>query len=169
MQCTDEGPSPSLVHGSRHCGITKLSIPSELPRWILDEILELLNAKGRWAIEDISEAKSAQQLVYILKFADNQNIADNILLHSSKHNTENTNEWAVAMNSGGNRLVLRIWKGGSRWWNLNRNDNLLDMARSEIMGYKVAKKAFDKDLPRTAHGESSQDLPLGTFSGKRHC
>jgi len=139
-------PSSSLEHGSRHRGITKLSIPSELPRLILDEILDLLNANGRWVlhVEDISEAKSAQQLVYILKFADNQNSADNVLRHSSKHNTENMNEWADAMNSGKNRLVLRIWKGGSRWWNLNRNDNLLDMARSEIMGYKVAKKAFDE-------------------------
>ena len=153
------------------------------PRWVLDEILDLLEIhtgtivtehkhhgdgwdskdscmnpdrenninddnRFRWKLSDISEAKSAQQQVFILKFEDNQpNISGSMprksLPDRHRHDRVDTN-WSGAMRSGKNRLVLRIWKGGSRWWNLNRNVDHVELARSEIMGYGVAREAFEE-------------------------
>lgn len=154
---------------------------NEPPQWILDEILDLLmsrtgvvietaninngcnknndesNGRCCWLLEDISEAKSAQQTVYILKFCDNS--GRDIQHSSSDHNIKNNKEWAEAMRSGKNRLVLRIWKGGSRWWNLNRNENPLELARSEINGYRIARTAFEeyRSLKRTIQNETIDD------------
>ena len=47
-----------------------------------------------------------------------------------------------ALKVGHQRLVLRIWYGGSSWWNLHRNTNPIDLARKEIMGYQIAHTAF---------------------------
>jgi hypothetical protein len=152
---------------------------NELPQWILDEILDLLvsrtgvanktantnngcdknngerNGRCCWLLEDIYEAKSAQQMVYILKFSDNSH-GGAIQNSSTDHNNNKTNECFDAMRSGKNRLVLRIWKGGSRWWNLNRNENPLELARSEINGYRVARTAFEeyRSLKRTIRNET---------------
>jgi thiamine kinase-like enzyme len=161
------------------------SSSNEPPQWILGEILDLLvshtgavtesaNTNGcdknnpskncdesngcYWLLEDISEAKSAQQTVYILKFSDNS--GGDIRNSSIDHNNHNNNEWADAMRSGKNRLVLRIWKGGSRWWNLNRNENPLELARSEINGYRVARTAFEEYrslVERTKKNEAMDD------------
>lgn len=131
----------------------------EAPEWILDEILDLLESRtgvasngcdnrcstksergnfadddnGGWVLQEISEAKSAQQQVYILKFVESQSYNMHCI----------NNEWDNALRLGHNRLVLRIWRGGSRWWNLNRNESPLELARSEISGYKIARKAFE--------------------------
>ena len=108
----------------------------EPPFWILDEVLNLLRAKcdTDWNLEEITRAKSAQQQVFVLRFS-NQNVSSN--------SQEENNDWTTAMNCGKKRLVLRIWKGGSRWWNLNRNESPLELARAEIMGYRVARNALE--------------------------
>jgi len=71
-----------------------------------------------------------------------------------------------ALRSGNNRLVLREWKQGACWWNLNMNQgtrylnglddsttttssaldkvkSALSMARAEVAGYRLAKLALD--------------------------
>jgi len=43
------------------------------------------------------------------------------------------------------RLVLRIWKGGARWWNLTSNakQECIKLAHSEVAGYKLARFTFE--------------------------
>ncbi|OEU07518.1 hypothetical protein FRACYDRAFT_250941 [Fragilariopsis cylindrus CCMP1102] len=50
---------------------------------------------------------------------------------------------------GQNRLILRIWKGGARWWNLNRNGNPYKLFLAEIMGYQIARNSFDEHHRKT--------------------
>ena len=71
----------------------------------------------------------------------------------------------AALRRGGNRLVLREWKGSASWWNLNSNLSLcgadggahrrgsddsgcttLSMARAEVAGYRLAR-VCTSDLP----------------------
>ena len=83
-----------------------------------------------YRIEDIQEVKSAQQEVYILRFVcdrrSRQRPSKNNLgkeAYSIIVGNNNDDELIDAIKLGHNRLILRIWKGGSRWWNLNRNEN----------------------------------------------
>ena len=48
------------------------------------------------------------------------------------------------MERGQNKLVLRIWLAGARWWNLHQNDphSALELANQEIQGYRWARHAF---------------------------
>ncbi|KAL7443184.1 hypothetical protein ACHAXH_006632 [Discostella pseudostelligera] len=72
-----------------------------------------------------------------------------------------------ALRRGNNRLVLREWKQGACWWNLNMNQgtrylngngdstttsstldkvkSALSMARAEVAGYRLAKLAMDSN------------------------
>ena len=65
-----------------------------------------------------------------------------------------------ALHCGNHKLILRKWKQGARWWNLNMNhtdsfsssttnngndsiNNTLSMARAEVAGYRLAKFAMN--------------------------
>ena len=109
------------------------------PQWILDKILGLLEERSggkSWRLEEISQAKSAQQEVFLLKLANEYCTAK-----ASVSNSDDNN-WTDSLRWGKQRLVLRIWRGGSRWWNLNRNQNPLELAKSEIHGYRIAYQAL---------------------------
>ncbi len=125
----------------------------EPPEWILDEIFSILVTRTNcndWELKEVTQAKSAQQQVFVLKFS-NENKTNSWDKDSPQ------NDWTNAMECGNNRLVLRIWKGGSRWWNLNRNESPLELARSEIMGYRVAHKALD--VHRESQGATIDTIP----------
>ena len=105
-------------------------------------------------ISAIEELPSAQQHVCILHFPPKQVISCNGH-ESPKQSLECKDENMTtsqtlqrlkrAIHEGNGRLIVRIWKGGSRWWNLNRHDaeSFLHVARAEIAGYRVATEALD--------------------------
>ncbi len=130
----------------------------EPPFWILDEVSNLLRAKfdTDWNLEEIAQAKSAQQQVFVLRFANQDG--------SSNSQQENSN-WITAMNCGKNCLVLRVWKGGSRWWNLNRNESPLELARSEIMGYRVARNALEIKRSSVSSSNEQNDSAYADTTG----
>ncbi|GKY91589.1 hypothetical protein MPSEU_000130800 [Mayamaea pseudoterrestris] len=89
----------------------------------------------------VETAKSAQQTVLILQ------LPQSIALSSDN------GDWKQALQRGKNRIVVRIWKGSARWWNLNRNGGSSDLkaiARDELMGYRLARLALNdgKDTQR---------------------
>lgn len=68
------------------------------------------------------------------------------------------NRLIQALHRGNHKLILRKWKQGARWWNLNmnnptdassettdnnNNNNTLAMARAEVAGYRLAKLAMN--------------------------
>lgn len=79
----------------------------------------------------------------------------------------------AAVRRGGNRLVLREWKGSASWWNLNSNLSLrggggahrrgsdgpgcatLSMARAEVAGYRLARVCTADLPPSCADGAPS--------------
>ena len=73
-------------------------------------------------VVSIDEAKSAQQRVRIVSLAN------------------------------GSRVVVRIWTSGSRWWNMNLSRNTKLLCRSEIAGYRIAKRFLPElTIPREIH------------------
>lgn len=90
----------------------------------------------------IREAKSAQQQVFIVS-----------LLPDSCQSTHPVC-WQEALQTGRHHIVVRIWKGSARWWNLHSSYALSEfnesdkepgvvlLARAEIAGYRVARKAL---------------------------
>mmetsp|Transcript_58697 Transcript_58697/g.143555 ORF Transcript_58697/g.143555 Transcript_58697/m.143555 type:complete len:585 (+) Transcript_58697:60-1814(+) len=75
-------------------------------------------------IESVEECKSAQQKVFIVRVATNKMNKKNVVVV----------------------VVLRMWYGGSCWWNLHRNGEHQRhlLADSEIMGYTVARRALNE-------------------------
>jgi len=138
-------------------------------------------------LSTVEELPSAQQKIYVLSVAHmsiNDVTADRIeTLHdinnfqTSKrlsfpitiNNTNDVNDGNCpppivlnrlidALHSGHHKLILRKWKQGARWWNLNMNhadtssssttndnsniNNTLSMAKAEVAGYRLAKLAM---------------------------
>ena len=62
------------------------------------------------------EAKSAQQRVLILHYPPNRS---------------ETSPLVHVLRDGGHCLALRIWRGGSRWWNLNQAKHVQALAVAE--------------------------------------
>lgn len=92
----------------------------------------------------IREAKSAQQQVFIVALSS-----------SSCHPPCSLPPiWQEALESGRHNIVIRIWKGSARWWNLHSSHAVSEfnesadepavllLARAEIAGYRVARDAL---------------------------
>jgi hypothetical protein len=95
-------------------------------------ILDFLRAHlGQWEGVSISAAKSAQQQVWILTLGPPHTVADDSC-------------WRHALEQGRRRLVVRLWKSGRRWWNLNHDDrcDLYSAAISEVTAYRLAREAL---------------------------
>ena len=122
--------------------------PASPPHDILERISQLLKeqqgSSDKYCLVGAEAAKSAQHEVYILKFEqDSDSCTSNgrpqppaaQIDPKSQHNC-----WKKALHSGNNRLVLRIWKGGSTWWNLHQNasNSIAKLAQQEVMGYRIA-------------------------------
>jgi thiamine kinase-like enzyme len=128
---------------------------------VISKIIKNKNDSGGcYWLEDVQEAKSAQQEVYILRFGCSIN--HKTLRRRRRHlslsqqsqkeednDNNNEEEWIESMIMGQNRLILRIWKGGARWWNLNRNENPYKLFLAEIMGYQIARNSFDEHHRKT--------------------
>jgi hypothetical protein len=152
-------------------------LPREIQNYLQQELLT-----NAFEITKVESIKSAQHVVVIVQVQrrthddDKDHPLDQVV--SSKTNSavipdqdDNTvlpHDWQDALNMGCNHLVLRIWKGGCRWWNLhqttttttfhttdkncgNNNNNqddqpqqhkaaaVLTLARAEIAGYRMAR------------------------------
>eukprot|EP00980_Cylindrotheca_fusiformis_P015454 scaffold4345_cov125-Cylindrotheca_fusiformis.AAC.2 len=140
-----------------------------LPQEIVNFILET-KLMGKYSLRSIDAAKSAQQVVFVLHVdansTDTFNTSSSTVASSTKTTAiDNDTVWANCLTNGCNRLVVRLWKGGSNWWNLNRNQDPTILARSEIMGYQLSYQAFVKQreatttttltIPRILHYELS--------------
>ena len=119
----------------------------------------------------IWEAKSAQQQVFIVSF-------------SSSDSGASFPRWQQALQTGRHNIVVRVWKGAARWWNLhcshdfsefNENDQeqgVLLLARAEVEGYRVAREALLEsqiEIPEVLHfshdsGDSFEKRPWAIMS-----
>lgn len=116
-------------------------------------------------VTHIDEKKSAQQCVLILSTSLHRKDEDNFIevnpdIGESEltPNLDNIpsqfrDRLKNALARGNDKIVLRIWKGSARWWNLNCpsssgyiksffDDSVIDIARAEIAGYRLARAAF---------------------------
>eukprot|EP00559_Dactyliosolen_fragilissimus_P003712 CAMPEP_0184867022 /NCGR_PEP_ID=MMETSP0580-20130426/24760_1 /TAXON_ID=1118495 /ORGANISM="Dactyliosolen fragilissimus" /LENGTH=497 /DNA_ID=CAMNT_0027367017 /DNA_START=51 /DNA_END=1540 /DNA_ORIENTATION=+ len=119
---------------------------------ILEEIKTLLHGlisgkkcRRRKVVVNAEEVPSAQQCVFILTVEDSvEEILDDIDEHCMINNfnlDEQSKEVILAgLGRGNGKLVVKIWKGSARWWNLNSNsvDSPSKIARLEVAGYKDA-------------------------------
>ncbi|CAB9503673.1 expressed unknown protein [Seminavis robusta] len=107
-----------------------------VPEYVVSHLSTIL---GSEVVESANfvELKSAQQRVWIV---------DQVQKPSSKMGS---GEWERALHVGRNKLVLRLWKASSCWWNLNRcNQNqVAELARSEVAGYRIAHRALSIHIP----------------------
>lgn len=94
----------------------------------------------------VKQLKSAQQRVLLLKlkqFQPQENM--------ETYNHELRKKFNEAIKDGDNHLVLRVWKGSARWWNLNSkiNSSCLELAKSEVSGYELARSIMDSKMHPT--------------------
>ncbi|CAJ1938058.1 unnamed protein product [Cylindrotheca closterium] len=122
--------------------------------------------KNEYSFVSAQEAKSAQQRVIIIEVDRKaESTVDTTSVIDEK--------WSDCLKKGKNRLAVRIWKGGSNWWNLNRNQDPVEIARQEIRGYQIARQAFQEHqssnitIPRVLHYQLN-DQNTSSSSG-RHC
>jgi Phosphotransferase enzyme family len=103
-------------------------------------------------IQSVQQVQSAQQRVWI------------VTVQKSDQYTR-LQTWSEALENGNHRLVVRQWRGASRWWNLHHPSavpavpassepecNVLEsverrvalnhIARQEVWGYKTARRVF---------------------------
>lgn len=149
-----------LDDASNHCLYD--SILPYLSRQIGDSVVKSA------VIEE--KCKSAQQAVFIVYFEALNDIVSRVGEHSTA-NDDDVNQhipthWREVLDNGRNRIVIRIWLGSSRWWNLNHptnnNDNddnndvngntgkyqgtylsfLNEIALHEVWGYQLSRDIF---------------------------
>lgn len=153
-------------------------------------ILAFLEQKlGRDAVVRVEEAKSAQQRVLIVSLSlpegGNEQKQQLQLQHKNNnrcYDRDDEDAWLQALKNGRNRVVVRIWTGTSRWWNLNHTTSTIStepttaqdttailrqseqlqrhIAEQEIWGYISARRAFDGTttrirIPRVLHVSSA--------------
>jgi len=107
-------------------------------------VLEFLDQKFAWKVESIVAVPSAQQYVWILQII--QPNIDGQEGTSRANNVESSNGWRdvshSALEMGTSQVVIRMWRGSARWWNLNSSKDepvsLLELARAEVAGYRMA-------------------------------
>lgn len=113
--------------------------PLLLPPSIVSHLQSVL---GDYAVANarIREAKSAQQQVFIVTLSPDDSCRPC--------------QWQQALQSGCYNIVVRIWKGSARWWNLHSSHALSEfnestepgvllLARAEVAGYRMARDALD--------------------------
>ncbi len=106
------------------------------PQHIVNEI----ERRVRGQVVAIDACKSAQQQVWIVSV------------------NQQANEWKDYLLAGRNRLVVRLWKGGCQWWNLNQNFPPSNLAQTELLGYQYAREAL-KERGVTVPGVVFSQIP----------
>jgi len=128
---------------------------------------------NEYRIVAVAQLKSAQQRVLLLKL---KHCPPQESMQTYDHELRQTFEEAIK--DGDCHLVLRIWKGSARWWDLNSkmNSSCLELAKSEVSGYELARSILDSRLhprdpfikmriPKVLYFQSSQSSsPWAVFS-----
>ena len=148
---------------------------------ILKQFEDILRQQtnGRYEIHSIENITSAQQTVLLLTLTQKNRESPT---PSSSESLSDIEEEIRSIRGEQLRLILRIWKAGARWWNLNCNskDGLIRLANSEVFGYQLAYQAFEqyynqyesKDRPAVQicipkllyYQNDCQDAPWAVFS-----
>jgi hypothetical protein len=124
------------------CSSSGVSMKASNDAHCPQHILEFLDQKFAWKVESIVAVPSAQQYVWILHVQPNTDEQED-----SRTNAESiSNGWRdmchSALQMGTSQVVVRVWRGSARWWNLNSSKDepasLLELARSEVAGYRMA-------------------------------
>ena len=120
------------------------------------------DARRESAILGFQQAKSAQQCVLIVTLSKDFFKAESGELLSESCEDDRDGScccstcWKCSLDRGGYKLVVRLWKGTSRWWTLNSNagdtvtsrtKELEQVARSEVTGYRIARLALYSTTP----------------------
>ena len=124
-----------------------------IPIYITDCVKEKVGLD----VIQIEEAKSAQQRVLIFKYDANDERRETSPLRS-------------ALEPGGYCLVVRVWKGGSRWWNLNQAKDVRTLAAAEVEGYRLAHEALGTKIPQllyASHKENESPWALFEYVGEK--
>lgn len=134
------------------------------------QVQKLLNEATcfEFEIADVIELQSAQQKVLLLKL--NRNKRDQSVFLSI---SEFGMSLRRAIVDGDGHLILRIWKGSARWWNLNSKTDYscLELAKSEVLCYDMARFMMDGRahstetsikirFPKVIYFQSSHDSDL---------
>lgn len=111
-------------------------------------------------VESVEEAISAQQRVLIVSLRKTTTAHADV-------------EWMHALEAGRNRVVVRIWMGSSRWWNLNHPSTTQKLwsgiCEQEVWGYRCARRALKGTairIPRVLHVsaiERDDEYPWAIF------
>jgi len=118
-----------------------------IPIYIIKNVKE----KVKLDFTQIEEAKSAQQRVLIFQYDANDEQLE-------------TSPLRRALESGGYCLVIRIWKGGSRWWNLNQAKDVRKLAIAEMEGYRLAREALGTKIPQLLYASNKEnESPWAVF------
>ena len=103
-------------------------------------------------IVGVEPCKSAQQQVWIVSLSSCPSLNGVIKTVNDEGNNNSISlEWKQALQRGRNKVVVRLWKAGARWWNLHQNDAqsnddpTLSLAQSEVAGYRIARLAFTRN------------------------
>jgi hypothetical protein len=123
-----------------------------LPSHVWDFLRDKIALKDDLVV--VNEAKSAQQTVLIVTIATS---STTVTIHDDLEH----DAWRLALDRGMNKLVVRLWNGSARWWNLHQNSEsgLDGIARAEIAGYRLARLALSHKrqpyIPQLLHWATS--------------
>ena len=117
-----------------------------LPPSVLNHLRSALGSEAVSSAR-IEEAKSAQQRVFIVSFDASQ----------CRNYHDLSPQWRDALERGSYTIVVRLWIGSARWWNLHCSDifndekqddetGVLMLARAEVAGYRIARTALTDAL-----------------------
>lgn len=117
------------------------------------------------SIHDFQKMSKKLSFPIIIHHDDNGNGSSSI--DNNSYPTIIINRLIEALQCGNHKLILRVWKKGARWWNLNMNHTqtsssssspttTLSMAKSEVAGYRLAKLAMDHHLEQTNNNSSGK-------------
>lgn len=127
--------------------IVDSTLPSFIVEFLKREFGESIIEHGR-----VEEVKSAQQQVWILS------------------DIPSNEAWNNAIDVGNHCLVARLWKGASRWWNLNNHhpDEVPAVALAELAGYRLARSALASQntviIPELLHSAFNDASPWALFT-----
>ena len=151
---------------SKEGGIT--DFPQQILQYLHENHSELID--NGYSIEEL---RSAQQKMWTVRFAlPQQNMGNPLQSNGDK-------KWFdLVVRTGGSRIIVRQWRGSSRWWNLNNNQmesSPKRLARAEVAAYQLARKAlshlglpqvlhFQDDFGQTQSLTSDSQYPWAIFS-----
>ncbi len=166
------------------CNDEHMTVPVEhdlIDSSCLSQFKQLLFHKtgGAFVVQKATSLKSAQQRVFIVTVVPSDPSCESnqglqrveythppprgVRVHSTNEdNMKDDGSILDAIYEGERKLVLRIWKGSARWWNLNSNkaESCSVLAKAEVAGYRLARHAFEMYHTQIQCTSTTSDYPL---------